>query len=138
LPNQLTQEHYARRLATLASLPLPDDLVKDAIVKFVEANGLSQSKNGHEADSGGSARRGAAVLTGIKEAVLKVISMLDGEFTYREVQRGFGPVGYQPDTKNLASSIGRVLRNLAKEGTLVPIRKGVGGDPSVFKRVSAR
>jgi hypothetical protein len=137
LPIQLTEQHFARRLAWLASLPLPDNVVKEAIGRFVETNGFSQSKQGREANGRTPARRGAAMLTGIKQAVLKVIPQLEGNFTYHEIQRGFEHIKYLPDTKNPASSIGRVLRALTKETKVVLVQKGTAGEPSIFKKAQA-
>ncbi len=135
MPIQLTEQHFARRLAYLASLPLPDSVVKDAIGRFVETNGFSQPKQGREGSERAPARRGAAIPTGIKQAVLKVIPTLQGEFTYHEVERGFEQIKYQLDTKNPAGSIGRVLRVLTKEAKIVLVQKGTAGEPSRFKRI---
>lgn len=134
----LTEQHFARRLAWLASLPLPDSVVKEAIGRFVETNGFSKPKNGREVIGRAPARRGAAIPTGIKRAVLKVLLTLDGEFSYHDIERGFEQIKYPLDVKNPASSIGRVLRTLTKEGKLILVQKGTAGEPSIFKKSPAR
>ncbi len=74
--------------------------------------------------------------TGITAAIMAAIPKLKGEFTYPDVQKTLEQQGYQLQSMSARDSIGRVLRNLARKGSIREVRKGTGGSPTVYRQAA--
>ena len=90
--------------------------------------------NGHAPQPLRAERRGAVWATGIKAAIEKMLPKLGGaDFTFKDVVRVLAENGRPIAAKNHRSAVGQVLNKLVKQGSIVPVRKGVGGSPSLYR-----
>jgi hypothetical protein len=79
-------------------------------------------------------RRGAIWETNIKKNVLKVFPALHGrDFDYKDGLKALATSGYELAAKNPRTAIGGILRQLAAEGKLKLVKKGIAGNPSIYR-----
>jgi hypothetical protein len=74
--------------------------------------------------------------TGLKAAVLKALTRIRGDFTYREIKRAMEEDGYKFQTKGPRNAVNHVIRQLEKKGKLVEVKRGIAGDASIFRHAA--
>jgi hypothetical protein len=81
-----------------------------------------------------AARQGAVLRTGLREAIEKALGALHGDFTFLDVIKQLKEDKYPLAVKNPRTGVGHVLRKLLTEKVLIQVKKGVGGEPTVYRK----
>lgn len=69
----------------------------------------------------------------LKPAVAKAVAGMHGDFDYHGVETVMLQNGYDFKNADRRNAINSVLRELVTKGTLVEVRKGQAGKPTVFR-----
>jgi hypothetical protein len=100
-------------------------LVHELILRYAEE---------HPRNGNGCAPGVIAPPASISDAVSKVLPLLIGEFTYKDVVERVLELGYQFAAIGRRTAVGRVLRKLVNQGVIEEVKKGEAGEPSVYRR----
>jgi hypothetical protein len=74
---------------------------------------------------------------GLRDAVLKAIPLVRGDFIWRGVEAVMLQNGYEFNATDRRNAINGILRELVG-GILVEVRKGKAGKPTVFRHASTQ
>jgi hypothetical protein len=129
---QIVEEHLSalRALQKIARQPIALEVMRLVVQEHFGGNGHAVRATPTER---AVERRGAIWVTGIKEAVEKVIPTLRGEFTYLDIIDGLGKNDYQIAAKNRRTAVGRVLLKLVDKKTILLVQKGIASNASVYR-----
>lgn len=108
----------------------------EAVMLFITPDAPAPVKQNSPGPHHTAPQRGPMWDTGITAAILAAVPRLKGEFTYIDVQKVLEQDGYRLQSMNARDSIGRVLRNVARKGSIREVRKGSGGSPTIYRQAT--
>lgn len=126
-----SNDRLAVLVASLASQIAHEPMVLDAMRLVVRVH----FGNGHNGTKPEIQKRGAVTSTGITVATENAVEDLHEDFTFREVQAALSRQGYEVQAKNARNAISSVLRRLVTRGKLREVRKGTGGEATIYHSV---
>lgn len=131
-PVQIVEEHLValRALQKIARQPIALEVMRLVVQEHFAPNSHATPPPANER---AAERRGAIWDTGIKEAIDKIISRVKGEFSYQEVIDELSKDRYQIASTRPRTAVGRVLRKLVDDQTIILVRKGIAGHPSIYR-----
>ena len=136
-PVQIIEEQISalHALRKIARQPLALEAMRLIIMEHYGlgvANGNGTAAH-RPVDRGGVKLRGAIWDTGITKALEKLLPTLQGDFTYTEVVDRLNEDGYQIMSTNPRTAVGRVLRRLTAKHKIIQVRRGIAGEPNVYR-----